>query len=216
MSPAPNPMRDQIFATPAALKAAFAEIELAARLVLATPEIYRMRRMVLTGSGDSYFAAKAAELALIVHTGLPVEVRPPLEAGRYHAMLSAPRDLESTLVIALSNSGGAARVVEAVGLYRAQGALTLGISKNAAGRLAQTAAKTLLLPIPALPSAPGFGPYLFAVVALLLVGIRIGEVRMRMTMDEAQALRHRLLQSFGRLAETIARRTPRRGGSPNV
>ena len=100
MSTIPNPMRDQILATPGALKSSFAEMELAARLVLATPEIYRTRRIILIGSGDSYFAAKAAELAVMAHTGLPVEVRTPLEAGRYHAMLSARRDLENTLVVA--------------------------------------------------------------------------------------------------------------------
>jgi len=191
-----NPMRDQILATASALVTAFDEMERAARLVLSTPEIYRTRRIVLTGSGDSYFAAKAAELALLQHSGLPVEVRPPLEAGRYHSQLSGSRDLGNTLVIALSNSGAAARVAEAASLYREGGALVLGVTKAAAGRLAGVASKTLLLPVPPLPSAPGFGPYLFAVTAILLLGIRIGEVRMSITMDQAQALRAELKRTL--------------------
>jgi len=199
-----NPMREQILASPPALAAAFAEIERTVRLVLTTPEIYRARRIVLTGSGDSLFAAKAAEMALLQHSGLPIEVRPPLEAGRYHSQLSATRDLENTLVIALSNSGAAARVAEAARLYREGGALVLAVTKAADGRLAKLASKALVLPVPALPSAPGFGPYLFALTALLLLGIRIGEVRMKMTMDEAQALRGTLQQAIGSLGPAVA------------
>jgi glucosamine--fructose-6-phosphate aminotransferase (isomerizing) len=198
-----NPMRDQILATPAALQAGFAELELRARLVLETPEIYRIRRIVLIGSGDSYFAAKAAEMAFLTHSGLPVEVRTPLEAGCYHAMLSAGRDLENMLVIALSNSGAAARVCEAARLYRAAGAKVLAVTKAAEGRLAGVADKALIVPVPALPSAPGFGPYLFAFVALILLAMRIGEVRMGMTMDEAQALRKALLGHFDDLDSVI-------------
>jgi glutamine---fructose-6-phosphate transaminase (isomerizing) len=199
-----NPMRDQILATPAALKAGFAELELAARLVLATPDIYRTRRIVLIGSGDSQFAAKAAEMALISHAGLPVEVRTPLEAGRYHATLSSRKDLENTLVIALSNSGAAARVCEAAGLYRKAGAKILAVTKNSESRLAGLADATLRVPVPALPNAPGFGAYLFAFVALILLGLRIGEVRMGVTMDEAQVLRKTLLGHFDDLEAVIA------------
>ena len=103
--------------------------------------------------------------------GARIEVRTPLEAGRYHAGLSAPRDLENTLLIALSNSGAAARVAEAAGLYRARCTLTLAVTKNADSRLAHAANKTLLLPMPAFPSAPGFGPYAIAFVALLGPGL---------------------------------------------
>ena len=96
---------------PGALKATFADVERSVRLVLTTPEIYHIRRIVLTGSGNSRFAAKAVEMAMLEHAGVAIEVRPPMEAGRYHAELSRRRDLENTLLIALSNSGAAAPVL---------------------------------------------------------------------------------------------------------
>jgi glucosamine--fructose-6-phosphate aminotransferase (isomerizing) len=204
LSTAPNPMRDQIIATPPALKAGFEALERDARLVLPTPLIYRTKRIILVGSGDSYFAAKAAEMALMKHAGLPVEVRTPLEAGRYHSAFSTRRDLENTLVIALSNSGAAARVCEAAALYRRAGAQVLAITKNPTGRLAENADYKLVVAVPGFPSAPGFGPYLFAMVALQLLAMRFGEVRMGMTMDQAQALRGKLLGHFDDLAATIA------------
>jgi glucosamine--fructose-6-phosphate aminotransferase (isomerizing) len=196
-------MREQIFAAPDLLRAGFAEIEQAARAVLGTPEIYRVRRIVLTGSGDSRFAAKAAELAFLEHAGIPVEVRPPMEAGRYHAGASMQRDIENTLLIALSNSGGAARVREATTLYRARGASTLAITRSAASPLAAAASRSLLLPVPPLPSAPGFAPYLMQFCALSLLAIRFGEVRLTMTMDQAGALRRALLAEFDVLAELV-------------
>ncbi|MBZ9938571.1 SIS domain-containing protein [Mesorhizobium sp. BR1-1-16] len=196
-------MREQVLATPSALLDAFDTLERTARLVLTTPQIYRTRRILLTGSGDSYFAAKAAEFAFMAHAGLPVEMRSPLDAGRYHAQLADRRDLENTLVIALSNSGAAARVAEAATLYRAAGAPVLAVTKAEKGRLAGIASQTLVLPIPELPPGPGFGPYLFAQTALLLLAIRIGEVRMRITMDEAQALRASLKATIAAMAASI-------------
>jgi glucosamine--fructose-6-phosphate aminotransferase (isomerizing) len=196
-------MRDQVLATPAALLAAFDGLERATRLVLATPEIYRARRIVLIGSGDSLFAAKEAEWSLLAHSGLPVEVRPPMEAGRYLSPLATDRDLENTLVIALSNSGAAARVAEAATLLKARGALVLAVTRAENGRLAGVASKILPVPVPDLPPGPGFGPYLFALTALLLLGIRIGEVRMGMTMDEAQARRGELKRAVEELGAAL-------------
>jgi glucosamine--fructose-6-phosphate aminotransferase (isomerizing) len=203
MPDASNPMRDQILATPGALKSQFAEMERTVRLVLSTPEIYRVRRIVLTGSGDSRFAAKAAEMAVLEHACVPVEVRPPMEAGRYHADVSGQRDLENTLILALSNSGAAARVCEAAALYRARGANVLAITGNSAGSLATAAGRALVLPVPMLPKGPGFAAYLFQFCALVLLAIRIGEVRMTMTMDQAQALRRALIARLDELDSLV-------------
>ena len=198
-----NALRDQVFATPRLLLDAFDEIERTARLILTTPEIYGTRRIVLVGSGDSFFAAKASEMALLSYSGLPIEVRPPLEAGRYHAMLSSERDLSATLVLAISNSGSAARVAEAADLYRRRGAFVLALTKAPKSRLARLATRTLHLPALPLPPAPGFGPYVLAIVTLLLIAIRIGEVRLAITMDEAQALRAKLKATLTGLGGVI-------------
>jgi len=196
-------MREQVFATPGALLKGFDGLELNARLAVETPDIYRTRRIVLTGSGDSWFAAKAAETAFWVDGRVAAEVRTPLEAGRYQSQLFPQRELENTLLIALSNSGGAARVAEAATLWRAAGAKVLAVTKAEAGRLAGFADRKLILPVPDLPNAPGFCPYLFAVLGLQLFAIRFGEVKMAITMDEAQALRGALKQHIGTLEAVI-------------
>lgn len=199
-----NPMREQVLVTPGALLNGFDALELNARLAVETPDIYRTRRIVLTGSGDSYFAAKAAETAYWTDGQVAAEVRTPLEAGRYQSQLFPGRELDNSLLVALSNSGGAARVAEAATLWRKAGGKVLAVTKNAAGRLAGLADRTLILPVPELPNAPGFGPYLYAVLGLQLFAIRFGEVKMTITMDQAQALRGQLKTLLGSLEATVA------------
>lgn len=199
-----NPMREQVFATPGALLKGFDALELNARLAVETPDIYRTRRVALTGSGDSWFAAKAAELAFWVDAAVAAELRTPLEAGRYQSQQFPRRELENTVLIALSNSGGAARVAEAATLWRGAGARVLAVTRNEAGRLAGIADRKLLLPVPDLPNAPGVGPYLFAVLGLQLLAIRFGEVKLAITMDQAQALRGQLKALLGTLETLVA------------
>ncbi|WP_141728374.1 SIS domain-containing protein [Devosia insulae] len=199
-----NPMREQVFATPGALLKGFDALELNARLAVETPDIYRTRRVVLTGSGDSWFAAKAAELSFWIDAEVAAEIRSPLETGRYQSQLYPRRELEQSLLVALSNSGGAARVAEAATLWRATGAKVLAVTRNDTGRLAGIADRKLLLPVPELPNAPGFGPYLFAVLGLQLLAIRFGEVKLAMTMDEAQALRGQLKSLLATLERVVA------------
>ena len=199
-----NPMREQILATPGALLAGFDALELNARLALETPDIFHTRRVVLTGSGDSWFAAKAAEAAFWVDGQVAAEVRTPLEAGRFQSQLYPQREIANSLLIALSNSGAAARVAEATKLWREAGGKVLAVTSNDKGRLAGLADRKLILPVPELPSAPGFGPYLFAILALQLFAIRFAEVKMTLTMDEAQALRRGLKAHLKELETLLA------------
>jgi glutamine---fructose-6-phosphate transaminase (isomerizing) len=187
-----SPMYRQIMATPAALSGAYADMEAAARTILSTPEIFRVRRIVFCGSGDSFFAAKSVEWPTARLSGIDVLSLPSLEAARYRSTLGREQDLRTTLVIAISNSGEAARTIEAAERYRRRGALVLAMTAAPNSRLALAASRVMLLPVPPFPSAPGYGPYLFSVVALQLLAFRLAEVRGSMTMDEAQLWRREL------------------------
>ena len=70
-----NPMHDQIIGSTKVLNTIFEELESLTRSILTTPEIYKIRRLIFIGSGDSFFAAKAAESSFINHSKLPVEVK---------------------------------------------------------------------------------------------------------------------------------------------
>ena len=166
------------------------------RTLLTTPEIYGLRQIILTGSGDSYFAAAAAAQALRGWTGLPVQAMTAMEAARY-AMSAAvpPRSAaaKGQLVLAVSHSGEAARVVEAVQRLRAAGALTVAVTAAPDSRLGLAADRHLLTHIAPFAPAPGSRTYLASLVTLYLVGIRLSEVLIRMTMDHANVLRRELI-----------------------
>ncbi len=111
------------------------------RLLLKTPEIYGIRQVVLVGSGDSYFAAQAAVPAIRAWTGLPVVAMLAMEAARYvdAGVVPLGGQTRGLLVVAISNSGEAARVVEATQRLRTLGALTLAITAAPDSRLASAA-----------------------------------------------------------------------------
>jgi glutamine---fructose-6-phosphate transaminase (isomerizing) len=187
-----SPMYRQIQATPTALRNAYSGMESSARSILSTPEIFAVRRIVLCGSGDSSFAARAVEWPMARLTGIDVVSLPSLEASRYRSRLGREQDLRTTLVVAISNSGEAARTIEAARRFRHRGALVLAVTAEPESHLANTASRVFELPVPPLPSAPGYAPYLFSMVALQLLAFRLAEVRGVMTMDETQLWRREL------------------------
>ena len=194
-------MHRQILATPAALLDAYTELESTTRSILATPEIFRVRHIVLCGSGDSYFAARAVEWPIARLTGIDVVSAPSLEASRYRSKLGREQDLRNTLVIAISNSGEAARTIEAAQSFRQRGAFVLGMTSAPHSRLANAASRVFNLPIPALPSGPGYGAYLFSIMALHLLALRLAEVRGVMTMDDTNVRRRDLQTRSTELAQ---------------
>ncbi len=165
-------------------------IESRARLVLSTPEIYGITQIILAGSGDSHAAALAAAPAIRAWTGLPVQPMVAMEASRYVDL--GPARKRGLLVVAISSSGEAARLVEAVHRLNENGALTLALTANRGSRVGSAASKCLDIAIPPAPSAPGTRSYVASLLGLYLLGIRLAEVRMAMTMDTANALRKTL------------------------
>jgi len=99
----------------------------------------------------------------------------------------------SPLVIAVSNSGKVARLTEAVMRARQNGAYVLAVTGDENSPLAMNADRISKLVIPKYPSCPGTRSYAASLLALYLLGIRIGEVRGKYTMDQAKAMRKEIL-----------------------
>jgi glutamine---fructose-6-phosphate transaminase (isomerizing) len=180
-------------------------LEPAARTVLSTPEIFGIRQIILAGSGDSYFAAAGAVSMFRDLTGLPVQAMTSMEASRYAGGLGkSVINARGTLVVAISYSGEAARLVEAATRWRHRGALTLGVTAASGSRLANVAERTLDTQVEEAAPAPGTRTYIAGLIALHLLAIRLGEVLMRITMDKANAYRQELSGIGAALGETHA------------
>jgi len=165
-----------------------------ARLLLRMEDVYAVRQIILTGSGDSYFAALAAAPALRAWTGLPVNAMLSMEASRYVDNGRPPRSGRNRgmLVIAISSSGEVARLIEAVQRLRRFGALTVAITGDNDSRLGQSAESVLNIAIPSAGSGPGGRSYVASLLGVLHLGVRIAEMLMCMTMEQAEQLRRDL------------------------
>ena len=194
MSKFDNAMRRQVLSLPALLADQYHDLEPKARSILSFQEIFSIQRVILTGCGDSRAASMAVKHAFEQLTGIPTEVVTALDLSRYYdpkQLGFAPRN---PLVIAVSNSGGVARVGEAIQRAVGAGAFALGITGQRDSLLGRSASRVLDLEIPPFESAPGVRSYLVSVLSLLLLAIRLGEVRGRYTMDQANAYRKDLLR----------------------
>jgi glutamine---fructose-6-phosphate transaminase (isomerizing) len=110
---------------------------------VADHRIANARRIVIGGSGDSWFSALSVAPAFRRWTGIVTEARTAAELARYEAPLLGPSDL----VISVSNSGSSSRAREAVLLAKSRGCPTLGVTGSLTGPLAQQADRIIHRPV---------------------------------------------------------------------
>jgi glutamine---fructose-6-phosphate transaminase (isomerizing) len=132
----------------------------------------------LTGDGDSYHAACAAELAFESLAGIACDPVSALRFAEYAApwLPSAPA---RPLVIAISASGTTPRVIQAIEAARRRGALTLAITSTPGGPVTEAADRCLVFDLPRPERSPGIRTYQASLLGLLLTAIRLAEARGR-------------------------------------
>ncbi len=200
----PSAMRRQVDSLPQLIRDEIWEIEARTRKAISTPQMFALRSLILVGSGDSFMAAQAAASAFVEFAGILPHVQTSLHAARYTAPALGPQPPHTPLVLAVSNSGEAARLVEAVLAFNRQGALTVALTANPQSRLGQAARICIPLRLPPFDPAPGVRSYIVSLLALQMLAIRFAEVRGRMTMDEAMTLRNELAGSADAIERTLA------------
>ncbi len=198
-----NAMRRQVFSLPSLLRQQYEDLETKSRVVLSTPEIFSIQRIVLTGCGDSYAAALAAQPAFESLTQIPTEVVSTIDLARIYHPSKLGFSPNNPLVIAVSNSGQVARMAEAARRCKAQGALVLGVTGNEQSPMGLACDHVLKAEIPSFESAPGVRSYMVSVLALLLLAVRFGEVRGKYTADEAMNIRMDMKNQASALEEKI-------------
>jgi glutamine---fructose-6-phosphate transaminase (isomerizing) len=145
------------------------------------PRVKRSQRVLLGGSGDSWFAGMGVAPAFRRWTGLVVEAKTAMELARYESPLLGPSDL----VISVSNSGSSSRARETVLLAKDRGALTLGVTGSLTGALAKQADLIVHRPVAEDIGIPAhyarcflnFAEYLAVLYALYSFGLALGVQR---------------------------------------
>jgi glucosamine 6-phosphate synthetase-like amidotransferase/phosphosugar isomerase protein len=119
-----------------------------------------VRRVILTGSGDSFIAATATEALFRWALDRPVLAIPSLDASRYAGVE------EGDLVVVLSVSGEVARTIEAAHRLRSSGAFGVAITAAAGSTLAGLCDAVVTLPEPIDRTIPHSRDYTVMLAAL--------------------------------------------------
>jgi glucosamine--fructose-6-phosphate aminotransferase (isomerizing) len=199
-----NTMIAQVQSLPELIRTEFDGLDARARLLMNHEECLSVKRVVITGCGDSHMAGIAAELAFEQIAGIPAEPMRANKGGRYAAPYKHSHYPHNPLVLGISVSGTVTRTREAVGLFKKYGAPTVAITGNPESPLAKLADRMLNCAIPDFPFAPGVRSYRISLLALYLLAIRLGEVQDRYSQAEANKLRQELLSTADVIEATIA------------
>ncbi len=152
------------------------------------PQAAQVRRLVISGCGDSLFAGIASRLAIERFGGIACEPLDALECGRYASV----RFGEDVAVLAISNSGTTSRALESLVLAARAGALTLSLTGAGGSPLQQIASGGVVRPIvgvggresPTARVERHLGEYIGTLVALYHLAFHLGVARGVITEQE--------------------------------
>lgn len=203
-----NSMVAQVYSIPELLAETFQTLDEAARKNLHPALILSLKRIYITGCGDSHHAGLTTQLAFEKLTGLPTIVNTALDFARYKAGFMPKTGPNTNLMIGISVSGSVARTYEAIIMGKTSGATTLSLTAAAESRVGGCGDILFHVPnppfsIPEGEASPGVRSFFINQVALLLMAIRIGEVRGRITTPEANGYRKELQGLGSVIEETI-------------
>ncbi|MGH2402963.1 MAG: SIS domain-containing protein [bacterium] len=140
-----------------------------------------LRRLVISGCGDSLFAGVAARLAIERFGGIPCEPIEAMECGRYAAARFSPE----VAVLGVSNSGTTSFVLESIASARRAGAFTVALSGTPGSPLERLSAAGVVRPIvgaggrqsPTSRAERHLGEFLGTLMALYHLALYLGQVR---------------------------------------
>ena len=193
----------QVKSLPELIRSEFETLDMRVRRLLNHNECLSVKRIVITGAGDSHMAGVAAALAFEQNAGIPTEPMTAMQAARYgtpHFEKLFPRN---PLTIGISVSGTVARTREALALARNEGALTVAVTANPNSPLAEVADLILDCTVPDFAPAPGVRSYRVSLLMLYLLAIRLAEVSGRLTQDQAGQMREQLKGTGDAIEATI-------------
>ena len=168
----------------------------------------RVKKIYVTGCGDSHYAGVASRLAFERYTRIPTEALESLEFSRY-VVEYIPED---SLLFGISNSGQVSRSIESIILARKNGAYTIAITGYPEGPLARAADTSLIQTVPDLSEdwgpysvgSLGLGNFIASLLALYLSAFRLAELKGKLSHAEVEELKNELRKSADIISHTAA------------
>ncbi|MEG0767943.1 MAG: hypothetical protein RR482_09520, partial [Clostridia bacterium] len=150
------------------------------RSALAPATAAGIRRVILTGCGDSYSAAGAILPGMKLLSGIRACNSPDIMdfCGFYSdTKICKGFAAHEVLLVAISFSGGSQRVIDALQKGNDRGLQTMLVTRDADAKAAQAAKYTLALETPDGCNTPGLRSYYASMVGLAALGAYLGVCR---------------------------------------
>lgn len=161
---------------------------------LPVQQLKRVKRVILSGSGDSYASGVAAKAAFESLLGIPCEAIALVELSRYYYA----EHFQDALVIFNSISGGVSRVVEAAKRANKHGAYTVALTANDDSKLSAQCRANVHMELPKksnpVPSTPKVIAYTASCAGLLHIALYMAEVRGVLSADAAEEVRSEIFR----------------------
>ena len=155
-----------------------------------------LRRVIITGCGDSYSAAGAMLPAFRHFSGLTQTTVPdPMEFCRFYNRQEVTKghaDKES-LVIAVSASGGSDRIVEIMDKAKRLHVGAMLISNNPESKGAKAAESICHVETPSGCNSPGLRSYFASMIAIVALGAYIGLVKGLISEERFDSIKHSIV-----------------------
>lgn len=156
----------------------------------------QLKRVIITGCGDSFSAAGAMLPSFRLHSGLAdVSVPDPMEFCRFYderEILKGHR-ADETLVIAVSASGGSDRIVEIVQKGSTHHTASMLISNNPQSKGALASQYVYHVETPEGCNTPGLRSYFASMIAITALGAYVGMVQGHITQARFEQIKQSIV-----------------------
>ena len=173
--------------------------------------VKKAKRVVITGCGDSYCAALAAQpvfenvessTSTGMAPGIPTEAPRTIEWSRYTKTYKGWQEREKPMYMlcAISVGGATSRVIEGVERMNALGGQTVGFTHNMTSALAKASQFVVNINTPPFDPAPNVTSYNSSLYAAMMFGLYVSTVKGYMSEAQAKEQSLALMQyvnSFG-------------------
>ena len=203
-----NPMVEEFKSLPGLLEDVFQVLDDSARESIHPELCLSLKHIYFAGCGDSHFAPLGMELAFTKLSGLPVTPMRSMKFARYFAGNLPKLGPKMQMVVGISVSGSVVRTSEALRMGRQNGLIALGLTGNPDGKVAREAEIIMKVTVPPMEKPegmviPGARSYFANQIALLVMAVRIGEVRGHLTTAKANEVREQICGLSAAIEETI-------------
>lgn len=156
-----------------------------------------IKRVVITGCGDSYSAAGAMLPSFRENSGIALSAAPdPMEFCRFYTKEETLKGFkpEEVLVIAVSASGGSARIVEIMDKGKRLGTNTMLITNNPESAGGKAAKTVFNAQTPPGCNSPGLRSYFASMLCLQALGAWFGVVKGTLDMNRFQGIKQLIVE----------------------